>query len=61
MVYLFALIAIAVPDSQVAVPATQTISYHATAAECQTQKNFLEDKEYNRAYIRFDCVPLKVQ
>ena len=56
MIYLFVLVAIAKADTQVAVPAYQTISYHATAAECQHAKNA---QEYNRDYITLDCVPIR--
>ncbi len=56
MVYLFVLLAIAKTDSQAAFPASQTIGYYATAADCQRDKNRLE---YNRDYVFLDCVPIK--
>lgn len=57
MVYLFALIAIAKADAQAAFPASQTIGYYATMADCQRDKNRIE---HNRDYVFLDCVPIKV-
>ena len=61
MLELFALVAFAISDSQVPFPASQTLGYYATIADCQRDKNFIEDKNgYNRSYVWLDCVPIKV-
>lgn len=54
MIYLYVLVAISLSDR----PATQTLSYHATIAECHTERNRVE-KTINKTYIRLDCIPVK--
>ncbi len=57
--YLFVLIAMPISGVTIAVPATQTIGYYATIAECHTERNRIE-KTINRSFVRLDCVPVKV-
>jgi hypothetical protein len=55
-VVLFALVAIGLGDR----PNTQTISYHATIAECHVARNRLEPTA-NKSYVKLDCIPIKVE
>jgi hypothetical protein len=59
-IYLFVLIAFAQSDATVGVKATQTITYHATMAECQTALNQLLP-QVNQSYVKLDCIPLEVK
>jgi hypothetical protein len=60
MIVMFVLVAISVTDTSVAKPATQTLTYHSTAAECQTELNRIYPT-VNKSYVRLDCVPLKIR
>lgn len=53
---IFALVAYTLHDR----PATMTITYHATIAECQTKKYEIETK-IDKDLVRLDCIPLKVK
>lgn len=58
MIYLFALVAIAVADIGTSPPATQTIGYYATIGECQVERNKVE-KNINKSLTKLDCIPIK--
>lgn len=60
MIYLYVLIAITVPESQVAKPASQTLSYHAMISTCIEERNRVE-KTIDSGLIRLDCVPVRVR
>lgn len=55
---IFVLIAIATGDSSVAVNATQTIGYFATASECQIEKNKIQPT-LTSGLVKLDCMPIK--
>ena len=55
-VVLFALVAIGLGDN----PNMQTISYHATIAECHIERNRIEPAA-NKSYVKLDCIPVKVE
>lgn len=55
MIYVYVLVAIALSDQ----PSTQTIRYFDTIGECNQYKNKIEPT-INKAYIRLDCLPKKV-
>lgn len=58
---IFVLVATAInTDGVGGAPATQTIRYYATAAECQTDLLRVE-KTRDGSYVRLDCRPLKVK
>lgn len=59
MIYLYALVAIAISDP-IANHPLQTISYHSIISECQKEKNRIEPT-INTSYIKLDCVPLRAE
>lgn len=60
MIYLYVLVAIALPTAEVAKSADQTITYHATMKECIEERNRVE-QTINKSYVRLECKPIKVQ
>ena len=59
-VILFALVAYAAADSSVGgPPASQTVGYYATAAECQTDLNRIAKTADPSHVRRLDCVPIR--
>jgi hypothetical protein len=59
-VILFVLVAYAATDSSVGgPPASQTIGYYATAAECQTELNRMAKTVDSNHVRRLDCVPIR--
>jgi len=58
--YLFVLVAFAHSDSTVGVTAFQTVTYHATMAECQSELNRLLP-QIDRSYVKLDCIPLEAK
>lgn len=55
-IYLFVLVAIGLGDQ----PGTQTIRYHSTMAECQTDLNRTLP-QINQSFVKIECIPLKVE
>jgi hypothetical protein len=58
MVYLFVLIAVATMEPASGRVSFQTISYHATSAECQ--HTLLDaEKKIDRNYVKLECQPIR--
>ena len=57
--YLFVLVAFAHGEG-VGVTASQTITYHSTMAECQSELNRLLP-QVNTDYVKLDCIPLEAK
>ena len=58
--YLFVLVAFAQGDYTVGVTGFQTITYHSTMAECQSELNRLLP-QVNTDYVKLDCIPLEAK